>query len=96
MKKIIWNADKALALRGNATRGHVSFEDCVVALEGGKMLDVVRNPSRNHLTQNMFVLNIGGYAYCVPFVETETEIFLKTIFPSRKFTALYLKVDNHG
>ena len=33
-----------------------------------------------------------NYAYLVPFVETETEIFLKTIIPSRKATRKYLEV----
>jgi hypothetical protein len=27
-----------------------------------------------------------GYAYLVPYVESDTEIFLKTIIPSRKAT----------
>jgi len=29
------------------------------------------------------------YAYIVPFVVQDDEIFLKTIFPSRKFTKMY-------
>ncbi len=37
----------------------------------------------------LFVI-IDSYAYLVPFVETETEIFLKTAFPSRKATKKYL------
>jgi len=37
-------------------------------------------------------LDIGNYAYLVPFVETESEIFLKTIIPSRKATRKYLEV----
>jgi len=34
---------------------------------------------------------IGGdnYAYLVPYVEDEEEIFLKTIIPSRKTTEIY-------
>jgi hypothetical protein len=95
MKKLVWNAEKAIALRNNTARGNVTFEDCVVALETGKLLDVAPNPSSNHRNQKMFVLNIRGYAYCVPFVETETEIFLKTIFPSRKYTARHLKDVDH-
>ena len=31
-----------------------------------------------------------GYAYVVPFVEDEVEVFLKTIIPSRKATRNYL------
>jgi hypothetical protein len=95
MKKIAWNFEKAEELRNNAVRGNVSFEDCVVALEGGKLLDVAPNPSNNHASQKMFVLNINNYAYCVPFVESVTEIFLKTVFPSRKYTALYLTEDDN-
>ncbi len=37
------------------------------------------------------VLLINDYAYAAPYVETEDEIFLKTVFPSRKHTAIYLK-----
>ena len=36
------------------------------------------------------MLEIGGYAYLVPYVETDEEIFLKTVYPSRKFTEIYL------
>ncbi len=32
---------------------------------------------------------IYNYAYIVPFIEKEDEIFLKTIFPSRKYTRMY-------
>jgi hypothetical protein len=31
-----------------------------------------------------------GYAYLVPFVESENEIFLKTIIPSRKASKQYV------
>lgn len=91
MKKIAWNNEKAAALLNDPARGNVGFEACVVALENGKLLDVAPNPSSNHPTQKMYILNINSYAYCVPFVETDTEIFLKTVFPSRKYTALYLE-----
>jgi hypothetical protein len=32
----------------------------------------------------MMVVEIRGYAYCVPFVQDGSVTFLKTIFPSRK------------
>jgi hypothetical protein len=31
-----------------------------------------------------------GYVYLVPFVESDDEVFLKTIIPSRKATNAYL------
>ncbi len=42
----------------------------------------------------IFVVAIDQYAYLVPYVETESEIFLKTVIPSRKFTRLYLRGDS--
>jgi hypothetical protein len=37
---------------------------------------------------------IEGYAYLVPFVESDEEIFLKTIIPSRKATKYYAGEPN--
>ena len=34
--------------------------------------------------QYVFVLELDEYIYCVRFVESDEEIFLKTIIPSRK------------
>jgi len=36
------------------------------------------------------VVDVEGYADLVPFVESEEEVFLKTIIPSRKATKIYL------
>jgi hypothetical protein len=36
------------------------------------------------------VVGINNYAYIVPYVENEDEIFLKTIIPSRRATEKYL------
>jgi len=38
----------------------------------------------------MFIVEIGGYVYAVPFTENDNSYFLKTIFPSRKLTKKYL------
>ena len=37
-----------------------------------------------------FRIAIQDYVYLVPFVESEEEVFLKTIIPSRKATKSYL------
>ena len=34
--------------------------------------------------QMISVVQVDDYVYLVPFIETESEIFLKTIIPSRK------------
>ena len=36
------------------------------------------------------VTNIANYAYLIPYVENDEELFLKTIIPSRKATQRYL------
>ena len=46
--------------------------------------------------QRIFVVNIDGYAYLVPFVEGETELFLKTVIPSRKATDTYLRREREN
>ena len=90
MKKVIrWSVEKAKQLLDDPSRGGITFEDCVVAIESGGILDIIKNPSSNHPDQKMYVLNIEGYIYSVPFVETEEEVFLKTLFPSRNLAAIY-------
>jgi hypothetical protein len=42
----------------------------------------------------MLVVRIRNYAYLVPYVESEQEIFLKSIMPSRKATRSFLSGGN--
>jgi hypothetical protein len=91
MKRIAWNEEKALSLRSNAQRNNVGFEECIVAIEEGRVPADIANPNRRFPHQRMMILHINDYAYAVPYVETEDAIFLKTVFPSRKHTAIYLK-----
>jgi len=51
------------------------------------VLAVVDHPNKaRYPHQRIFVLNLGGYAHLVPFVETAEEIFLKTIIQNRQAT----------
>ena len=88
MKLIQWNVYKNQQLIDE--RG-VSFEDVVVYIQQGEILDIVEHPNKEkYPNQRIFVLNIDDYVYLVPYVEDRKEIFLKTIIPSRKATKLYL------
>ncbi|MDD2776573.1 MAG: BrnT family toxin [Gallionella sp.] len=88
MKPIHWNADKNIRLR---TERGVSFEEVLSAMSNGGLLTVLAHPNAvQYPNQRLFVVRIRGYAYLVPFVENEHEVFLKTIIPSRKATRLYL------
>ena len=68
------------------TRG-LSFEEVAIQIEAKKIIAVEKNPRRNN--QNIYIIEIDDYAVVVPFIETENEIFLKTIFKSRKFSKKY-------
>ena len=84
MKYLNWNLDKNEILK--ARRG-ISFEKIAFLIESGHILDIEENPKRPD--QKIYVLEIEGYAVIVPFVEKGNEIFLKTAFPSRKYTKRY-------
>lgn len=87
-----WSAAKNTRLI--AERG-VSFEEVLSAIARGGLLDVLEHPNKaSYPGQRVFVLRIRGYAYLVPFVETDTELFMKTIIPSRKATRTYLGADS--
>ena len=89
MIQVRWNIEKAKILLKNADRVGVSFEECVIALEEGRMLDDLPHPTREN--QRILVLEIQGYAHVVPYVEEEDgTLFLKTVFPSRKHHVKYL------
>jgi len=53
-------------------------------------LDIEHPNDDKYPNQRVFVININDYAYLVPYVENQKEIFLKTVIPSRKATKLYL------
>jgi hypothetical protein len=64
----------------------------LLQFEKQHVLDIVQHPNQDRYKgQKIFIINIDNYAYLVPFVESEQEIFLKTIIPSRKATKQYLR-----
>ena len=94
MKPINWNFEKNIRLKSE--RG-VSFEEVLTAIAHGALLDVVEHQNKKQYpNQRMFVVRIRGYAYLVPFVETNEEVFLKTIIPSRNATRRYLAGENNN
>ena len=79
-----WNAQKNQLLIEE--RG-ISFEKIVFEISMGNELDVVMHPNQvKYPGQMISLVEVDDYVYLVPFVETESEIFLKTIIPSRKAT----------
>jgi hypothetical protein len=68
----------------------ISFERIVFEISSGNELAVLEHPNQEKYPgQKISMVQVDDYVYAVPFVETGTEIFLKTIIPSRKATRQY-------
>jgi hypothetical protein len=80
MKDIRWNSLKSERLK--KIRG-VSFKEIVSA----ELISVKSHPKR--VNQNIMLFNYKGYIWIVPFVAEKNYVFLKTLYPSRKFTKCY-------
>ena len=92
MKPFRWSSEKNEALRQE--RG-ITFEEITVAVEAGRLLDVVAHPNPSkYPRQKIMVLEFASYAYLIPFVEESDHFFLKTIIPSRKATRDFLSKES--
>jgi uncharacterized DUF497 family protein len=92
MKYFSWNDEKNERLKRERD---ISFEEVVFHIERGDLLDIVEHPNpERYQGQRVFIVNIESYAYLVPFIESDEEVFLKTIIPSRKATKRYLTGKN--
>ena len=80
MKEIRWSLLKSERLK--RTRG-ASFEEIIQS----KLIAVKKHPKKSN--QNIMLFDSKGYIWVVPYVETENEVFLKTLYPSRSYTKQY-------
>lgn len=83
MNKVIrWDEEKNQLLQ---LQRYVSFEEVLEKIVNGEIIGRRIHPNtEKYPNQQIFVLEINSYIWYVPFVETDEEIFLKTIIPSRK------------
>ena len=82
MKEIRWSLLKNERLK--RTRG-VSFEEII----GAELVGVKKHPSIKN--QKILLFNYKRHIWVVPYVVEKDYIFLKTLFPSRKYTQEYRK-----
>ena len=88
MKVFAWDPVKNERLK--VERG-ISFEEIVLNMQLGNEVDLFEHPNQERYPgQQIAVVVVENYAYLVPLVENEDEIFLKTIIPSRKATRQYI------
>jgi len=67
----------------------VTFAMVIEAIaEKGVLLNFDHPNQEKYPKQRVLVVEVNGYAYCVPYVIQGDTWFLKTIYPSRRFKYL--------
>ena len=77
---IRWDDDKSARLK--AQRG-IGFKE----LTASPFLALLTHPSRS--SQYYLLFEVRGYVWVAPCVNRGDDLFLKTAFPSRKYTKLW-------
>lgn len=80
MKELRWNLLKSSRLK--KTRG-MSFEDILQT----KLIGAKKHPDNPQ--QHLMLFEAKGYIWVVPCVVSDKEIFMKTLYPSRKYTKMF-------
>ncbi len=84
-----WNPAKNEWLK---TERNISFEKVIFHLSLGNLWKISDHPDQDKYPgQKIYYVIIDNYIYLVPHVVEKNYIFLKTIFPSRKATQLFLE-----
>lgn len=90
-----WSEEKNQRLK--AERG-ISFEEIIIAIEEGFLVDVLQHHDfERYHNQRIYLVLYREYLWATPHVidDEREEIFLKTIYPSRKFTKDYMSTRGH-
>ena len=73
----------------------VTFYNVIEAIENdGILLNFEHENKEKYPNQNVMMININNYTYCVPYVIDNETWFLKTIYPNRKFKYLIGGTEN--
>jgi hypothetical protein len=82
-----YSAEKNLKL---LREREIGFEDIIALLDSKGPLGVINHPNKTKYPhQKIYIVDINGYVYLVPFEKHGSKAILKTIYPSRKMTRLY-------
>ena len=82
---VSWSESKNEILK---VEREISFEEVVAEIDAGRILALIDHPTREN--QEIYIVRLHGYAHAVPFVrDSDGNIFLKTVYPSREFQKQY-------
>jgi len=87
--KFEWDPKKSKLIKEE--RG-ISFEEIAKLITSKNPLAVINHPNpEKYPGQKIFIVNIEGYAWGVPFERRGDKLRLITAYPSRKLTKIYLR-----
>jgi len=89
--RFVWDEDKNKILK---QQRNISFEQIVLSIENKQVVDVIENPNKVKYKGQIYIMvNCDEYIYVVPAYISDSgeECYLKTIYPSRKYTKIYLR-----
>jgi len=90
MKLLRYSEEKNVWLKKNR---EIDFDDIDKAIKKSKLVKVIDHPNKKRYPkQRMFLVNWRNFIFIVPFIEEKDFFFLKTIYPSRKYTKKLLKI----
>ncbi len=75
-------------------RGVTFYQIIESIAEKGILLNVYHPNKSKYPNQQMFVVDLDNYTYCVPYIQEGNKYFLKTIYPNRKFLYLLGQKEN--
>lgn len=84
MKKVVdWSIEKNKILK--KTRW-ICFEDVLIS----EIVDDLVHPNKEKFpNKRILIVNIRNYIYLVPYISNSKWIFLKTIYPDRRYNKIY-------
>lgn len=74
----------------------VSFDEVVNALEEGRLIAHLEHfKKKKYPNQYLLLIEVVGYIYVVPYIKDDKnkELYLKTVYPSRKLTKIYRRLN---
>ena len=67
----------------------VTFQQVIEAIaEGQVLLDTAHPNTGKYPHQRLMVVVLNDYTYCVPYLQDDDQIVLKTIYPDRRYKKL--------
>ena len=89
MKSYGFNKEKDKWLKA---KRKIGFAEIIKEIQDERVLSYIDHPNKKKFpNQKIILVKLINYVYAIPYVETKDEVFLKTIYPSRKYTKKYLK-----